>query len=254
MPYDRGPRVRLLLFHHAGGSAAGYRPWARIFPHGWEVVCVEYPGRRPDDGAPAARDMRTLVDTVMACIAPLTDTPYALFGHSMGSLVAFEVAHRARAAGLPAPAWLGVSGRAAPHRPTRARYLVHKLSDDALWDAVRSLGASPAEPALDARARAAALDRLRADFQACETYRPPERPRLALPIAAYVGADDPMCTPAEARHWAELTTEALRVRRFPGGHFYLHAARHDVARQIVADVGAALGRSAPAPEQVALSR
>jgi len=238
------PTLRLFWFHHAGGSALSYRSWARLFPRDWGLVFLEYPGRGGSAALPPARRMEPLADAVLDAIEPLLDRPYAFFGHSMGSLVAFATARRAMARDLPAPFWLGASGRHAPHLGAR-RYMIHKLSDDALTDVVRTIGGTPMDLLADPRDRARFLDLLRADFEACETYHPEPEPRLPLPITSYVGTEDPTVPLAEVRAWAQLTSSEFELRRFAGGHFYMTGAKAEVARHLIDDVREALLWSGP---------
>jgi surfactin synthase thioesterase subunit len=166
----------------------------------------------------------------------------------MGSLVAFATARRAMDRGLPTPFWLGASGRHAPHLGAR-RYMIHKLSDDALTDVVRAIGGTPMDLLADPRDRARFLDPLRADFEACETYHPAPEPRLPLPITSYVGTDDPTVTPDEVRAWAQLTSSDFELRRFTGGHFYMTGSKAEVAHHLTGDVREALHAAGGVPSK-----
>ncbi len=230
------PALHLIWLHHAGGNGQSYQSWAHLFPRNWKLVFVEYPGRGSHAHLPVQRDLRALARDIVTGLARLTDRPYALFGHSMGSLVALECARRAQALGLRTPFWLGVSGRPAPHLDSQIRHLMHMLSDTALADTLCSIGSLPADLLSDSSARANLLALLRADFEACETYRPTLEPRLDAVVSAYVGNDDPIVTLEGMRAWAAVTSGGFRLRSFDGGHFYLAARKRTVAECLIADV------------------
>lgn len=230
------PVLHLVWLHHAGGNGESYQSWAHLFPRNWKLVFVEYPGRGAQAHLPVQRDLRALARDIVTRLARLPDRPYALFGHSMGSLVALECARHAQALGLRTPFWLGVSGRPAPHLHSRVRPLMHTLSDPALADIVCSIGGLHAALLSDSSARANFLALLRADLEACETYRPALEPRVDAFVSAYIGNDDAMVTLDDMHAWAALTSGGFRLRSFDGGHFYLAARKRTVAEYLIADV------------------
>lgn len=236
--------MRLFWFHHAGGHGGSYRSWRGLFPADWDCVYLEYPGRGGLAHLAPARRMAQLADWLFDQARPLLDRPYALFGHSMGSLTALEFARRAQERLELAPAWIGVSGRHAPQLASAQRYQLHQLSDGALASTLAMLGSDPLAFVRDARERQAALALLRADFEACETYRAELAPRLDCPLSAFLGSADPMARAERMRPWAQLATGTFRLREFDGGHFYLTRARHALADAIIADVRHSL-RPAP---------
>jgi medium-chain acyl-[acyl-carrier-protein] hydrolase len=235
-PALRAPALRLFWFHHAGGNGQSYRSWTRLFPRDWDIVFVEYPGRGQHVHLPPARSLAALGELVLPSVVPLLDVPYALFGHSMGSLVAFAVARRAAELRTRPPSWLGVSGHQAPHRAARAVRGVHQLSDEALADVIHGIGGTPLPLLSDPRFRDAFFAVIRADLEVCETYVAAREPRLAIPISAYFGADDPTLSSSEVCAWSELTTGAFRARPFAGGHFFLTAAKAELANDIISDI------------------
>lgn len=169
---SRAPRParRLLCFPHAGGTAQLFHGWPAHLPDDVELLAVRYPGRRDRLREPCITDMTTLADAVTEALAPLTDLPLTLFGHSMGSAVAYEVAVRLDARGRH-PERLLVSGRAAPHRARPAP--VPDGDDDALLATVRGLGAPralvPRRPLLPRRARGGPRGRRRRPPHPLET-------------------------------------------------------------------------------------
>lgn len=214
------PVVRLLCFPHAGGAAGFFQPLARRLPPAVDVHSVQYPGRQDRSAEPPVDDIGELADRVCDALPATTGPALAFLGHSMGAVVAFEVAHRLVAAGRPAPELLIASSQPAPSHTRSDR--LHLLDDLFLADVAAFGGADPALLA-DPLIRQLVLPALRADYRAIETYRHrARRPPLAIPVTAVTGDADPLVTAVEARAWADHTTGAFRletIRR--GDHFYL---------------------------------
>lgn len=229
--------VRLFCFPNAGGSASAFRPWGRDgrLPARVELCCVQLPGRESRLREPPFVRVPPLLDALEEALAPELDRPFAFFGHSMGTIVAFELAHRLRERGGPEPRLLVMSGRQAPHLPDDDP--VHGLPDDELIARLRAYRGTPPEVLAHPELMALVLPTLRADFELVETYRPPEgRPPLAQPITVFGGEEDEDASAEELAAWGELTTGRCAVRTFPGGHFFVHEERDAV----LAALGAAL--------------
>lgn len=235
-PALREPALRLFWFHHAGGTGESYRSWAQLFPRDWDIVFVEYPGRGHNAHLPPARSLTALSELIMPSLEPLLDVPYALYGHSMGSLIAFTVA-RLASEDRP-PLWLGVSGRHAPHLSLRANPPLHGLSDDALAEAVYQMGGTPLHLLSTPKFRDQLLTVMRADFEVCETHVARREPRLGVPVSAYYGADDPALSAESMSAWGELTAGEFCLRKFTGGHFFLAAHKAEFAQCLITDIAA----------------
>ena len=227
-----GAAVRLFCFHHAGGSAAVFRNWSDGLPD-LEVHAIQLPGRGSRfREAPYAR-VRDLARDVAEGIGLRLQGAYALFGHSFGGLVAFEVAHELSRRGQGDLVHLFVSGRRGPRLPDPVPPL-HGLEDAALLQAVRArYGGIPEAILREPELLQLLLPALRADLEALETYAYEPRAPLTCPIAAFGGADDPWATTAELEAWRPETTAAFSLRRFSGGHFYLQAAESLVCEEIL---------------------
>ncbi|MEU1180982.1 thioesterase domain-containing protein [Streptomyces sp. NPDC005820] len=225
------PARRLVCFPHAGGTAHLFHTWPGRLPDDTELLAVRYPGRQDRLAEPCAEDMDHLADAVTDALAPFTGLPLTLFGHSMGSAVAYEVALRLESHGVR-PAHLLVSGRAAPHRarPTG----VSDGDDEALLAVVRGLGDHQSEAYDIPELRELLLPALRADYRLIEAYRPARPLPLRAPVTAYTGRDDLTCPPDAVRAWGELTAPGLfTLRAFPGDHFYLVPHEADLVADIV---------------------
>jgi surfactin synthase thioesterase subunit len=210
---------RLVCLPHAGGSASFYFPVSRALAPGIEVVAIQYPGRQDRRHEPCVADVPELARLVFQVIRPLTDRPVALFGHSMGASVAFEVARLLEQDAGVVPLRLFASGRRAPSRPRHET--VHLLDDAGLLADVKRLSGTDAAILGDDELLRMALPAIRNDYKAAETYTYLPGPPLAAPITVFTGADDPKTTPAEAGAWAEHTTGGAELKVFPGGHFFL---------------------------------
>lgn len=219
--------VRLVCFPHAGGVAASYVGWARALEHASiEVVAAQLPGRDARAGDPPCTDLNRIVDGFADLIASLSERQFALFGHSLGAIVAFELARRLRDRGAAWPVHLFVSGAFAPQIPNTAAPLRFIEGDVALLEAVAAkYGGVPKIVLEQADLRASVVPALRADLTLTETYVYRAAPPLDCPISAYAGASDPIVSAERLAAWREQTSADFTCRLFDGHHFYLNRAR-----------------------------
>ncbi|HET9620883.1 MAG TPA: alpha/beta fold hydrolase [Kofleriaceae bacterium] len=233
-PPTQAPRFRLFCLPYAGGGAALYRPWIQRLAPDIDVVPIELPGRGTRMAEPPTSDMKLLADALAHAMEPLFgDVPVALFGHSMGARIAFELARRfdGRVRHLFASASLtpGTPPRytAGPdRRPTM------QLDDAELKQRLIAIGGTPAEIMADADLMARVMPLVRADFTLLEGYRPAPDARVACPITMFVGDHDPGVSPPEAAHWGQLTTAGCRLIELAAGHFYLESHRDEILDEI----------------------
>lgn len=235
-----GAAVRLFCFAHAGGGAAFFRPWRRGLAPDIDVRPVVLPGRESRLRELPYRRIEPLLEPLCAALMPHLDRPYALFGHSVGAILAYEVARRFSAGGgSPAPLCLLVSGRRAPRLAT-SRRLFGPLTEAELLVAIGALGGTPPEVLEEPRLVGALLPALRCDLELNESYRPLPGPRLRCPVAAYMGAADPEVDRSELLSWHEESSGGFTMRVFAGDHFYLKGDRPDVRSAIRQDLAQAL--------------
>ncbi|MEU7024036.1 alpha/beta fold hydrolase [Streptomyces sp. NPDC046203] len=212
--------TRLICFPHAGGSATYYFPVSRAMSPATDVLAVQYPGRQDRRFEPCVDDLHELADRVVAELLPWTDRPVALFGHSLGATLAFEVALRLEAAGI-VPLGLFASGRTAPSRHRGGR--MHLNSDEKLLDSIKRMSGTDPQILQDDELLQVMLPMFRSDYKAAETYRYRSGSVLSCPVIALTGDSDTEVTPEEARAWEEHTTGPFSMEVFSGGHFYLNS-------------------------------
>jgi surfactin synthase thioesterase subunit len=228
--------VRLICFPHAGGSATYYFPLSQSLSPAIEVMAVQYPGRQDRRREPFIENIADLADKVAQALVCLAGRPFALFGHSMGAILAFEVAQRLRSLGAPPPLRLFASGRRAPSR--RRAGGVHRLDDASLVDELRRVGGTDPRFLTDPEVLAAILPATRNDYKAIETYVWSHCPPLDCPITALIGDSDPQTTVEEASAWAEHATADFTLLVFRGAHFYLDTCKDEVVSAILGGLGA----------------
>ncbi|MER5483572.1 alpha/beta fold hydrolase [Streptomyces sp. NPDC002812] len=229
--------VRLLCFPHAGGAAGFYFPLAQALAPDVEVLAVQYPGRQDRLREPGVDDVRVLADGVVAALLPLLDDrPLALFGHSMGATVGYEVARRLEHEAGVRPALLFASGRRAPSR-NREEW-AHLKDDAGLAEELRLLGGTGGALLADPDILRMVLPAVRVDYRAIETYRHRPGAELGCPIVVLTGADDPRVTLDEAADWRHHTHAGHTLDVFPGGHFYLNEVMEEIAGLIADRISA----------------
>jgi surfactin synthase thioesterase subunit len=231
VPLRRNPaaRFRLIIFPCAGASAYSYGTWAADLPPLIEAWVLQMPGRGERFRELSMTDLGELTRRISDNIGFLTDLPYALFGHSLGSLVAFETTRELRRRGFVPPVHLFAAGRAAPQVPDLDRPL-HGLPDEELLVEIGKLGGIPEEVRSEPDLMELILPPLRADLYLHETYIYKEAPPLACPIFALGGVGDTEVPEHELSAWSVQTSSTFQMRMFAGGHFFVHSERLAVLR------------------------
>jgi pyochelin biosynthesis protein PchC len=216
----------LVCFPHAGGAATYFRSLAEALRPDVAVLGVQYPGRQDRLHEPCLTTVAGIADEAFRTLEPLMDRPTAFLGHSMGAIVAFEVATRMKRLGR-SPLALFVSGRPAPsvHRDGA----VHLLDDTDLVEHLRRTNGTDGRLLADETVLQMILPSVRGDYTAIETYEYRAGPKLECPVTALYGDEDDAVTAEEIQAWADHTTDRFTARSFPGGHFYLADHPHGVA-------------------------
>ena len=215
---------RLICLPHAGGSATFYFPLSRALSPAIEVIAIQYPGRQDRRHEPLVDNLQELAALVFKVLSPWPGKPVAIFGHSMGASLGFELARMAERQGETLPR-LFVSGRRAPSRPRHET--VHLRDDEGLLADLRRLSGTDSRILGDEEMLRLSLPAIRSDYKAAETYTYEPGQPLNCPITAFTGDNDPKATVDEVSSWAEHTVSDFDLNVFTGGHFFL--AQHQAA-------------------------
>jgi medium-chain acyl-[acyl-carrier-protein] hydrolase len=228
-------RFRLFCFPYAGGSASFFHSWADEFPPGVCVCAVQLPGREGRSAEEPLRHVAPLARQLTAELKPLLDTPFAVFGHSIGALVGFEFIRQLRREGLPQPLCFVASGLRAPQLVGTLPPL-YDLPEPELLGWLSQLDGTPRELLEDRELIASVMPTLRADLTVAASYVYEEEPPLGCNLSAYGGVADPGVSRDMLAAWATHTSGRFRLRMFPGGHFYLNATRTAALQSLKADI------------------
>ncbi|OEC33743.1 Surfactin synthase thioesterase subunit [Pseudomonas cuatrocienegasensis] len=212
---------RLYCFPYAGAGHTVFHPWRALLSANIELALIKLPGRGARFGEPPAHSIVELAECLATDIAKASAEAerFALFGHSMGALLAFETARRLQQMGL-SPTRLLVSGRTAPMAHGWRERLA-ELPDAAFLEVIRSMNGVPQALIDNAEWLELFLPIIRADFALCENYRYSPHQRLDCPIEVLAGRDDASVPLSLLDGWAEETRAGCHTQLFAGGHFFV---------------------------------
>jgi surfactin synthase thioesterase subunit len=251
---EAGDGPILFAFPPAGAGPNVFRPWLPWLPPHLELVAVKAPGREDRISQAPYTTAEPLVRLIGNAIADFATRPFAVFGHSMGGLLAREVAARLLATEAVGPAHgsllrlLVVAGVPAPHRPMRDLSLA---SDAELIQMLAEMGGTPAAVLADPHMYSGYLPCLRADFSVAQSCRRPvtSSDSIDVPILALAGSADPMAPPPECAHWSVWTRRSFTIRVFRGGHFFPITSARDVLPLVSAHLIRAAQITGDSPEE-----
>jgi medium-chain acyl-[acyl-carrier-protein] hydrolase len=221
--------VRLFCFAHSGGGASTFRRWAALLPAAVDVCAIQLPGREDRLSEPPLTCFSDVVDLVTDVIA--ADKPFAFLGHSIGGLLAFEVARRLVRSGEPGPCVLFASGSASPDVKDPDPP-ISGLPDDRFIDELRRLNGTPDVVLRDPELMELLLPTVRADFEMYESYRFADGRPIAAPIVVFGGIQDVRTPAADLDRWSAHTTGRFARHMFPGDHFFIQTSQAEVVQAV----------------------
>ncbi|HEX3682913.1 MAG TPA: alpha/beta fold hydrolase [Bryobacteraceae bacterium] len=214
------PRVRLFCFHHAGGASDLFSSWTKELDPSIEVALIQLPGRGSRFREPAITSMDAVIQQLAGALTPLLEHPFAFFGHSMGGLIAFELARLLERRQINL-GHLFLSGCPAPQARTNRR--VSTMNDQQLVAFLSAMNGTPPDVLEHPELRDLIVPLVRADFHLVETYSFKPGARLRAPVSLLLGSNDPETGPADVGLWSELTEAPCNMRQFDGDHFFVKA-------------------------------
>ncbi|GAA4834530.1 thioesterase II family protein [Kitasatospora terrestris] len=238
-PGAPGPEEFTCFFlHHAGGSSASFLLMQRHLPSDWRLRAVELPGRGLASDDPPWRGTADAVRALAPELLREVTGPFAVFGHSMGALIGYELVRELVRGGRP-PVWLGVSAMPAPDLvSTRFPDRRDLWPKERLVAFLRELGGTPEEMLADPDMVDYMVDLLRADLRIVDTYTHADGPPLDVPISVFTGTGDPLTTTPMIDGWRSRSTLPVAFHALPGGHFYLFEEPELLARHLAEDIEA----------------
>jgi medium-chain acyl-[acyl-carrier-protein] hydrolase len=243
-----GAALRLLCFPHAGGAPTAFFPWNALLGQEIECLGVQYPGRGQRFREEPLTSISDLAHGIINRLTDVSDKPFAFYGHSLGGLVAFELARCLRRLGMPGPQHLFVGASRPPHLESPFGP-IHMLPEGEFVEALQArYGGIPAAIYEDREVLRVFMAAMRADFTAYEHYRMVDEAPLQVPITAFAGAEDQVVTAASMREWAVHTDTGFELKVLPGGHFFPNSSIGTLIQTIRDRV---LLRAAPVVEAVA---
>jgi len=224
--------VRLFCLPYAGGNGAVFRGWQSKSPAWLQICPIELPGRGWRFADVMPRSIPELAHDIACSLRAHSDIPFALFGHSMGASIAYEVVRSLEGSRNRALCRLIVSAARAPFLD-RLTLRTSDLSDGDFLEHVRNLGATPSEVLANPELMAVLLPMLRVDFAICERYSPSGLYAIKTPITAFAGTEDPDISVSDVEAWGRISTTNFEIRRFPGGHFFIKSNEAAVVAAVV---------------------
>lgn len=225
-------KLRLFCFPYAGGGDHIYRGWREWVPSMIEVCPVQLPGRGRRINETPFTEISLLVRAASAALAPYLDKPFALFGHSMGALICFELTRQLRRDAGPQPSHLFLS---ACSNPNGAASGPHPLSNETLITALGQVGGI-AKQIIDDELLDLMLPSLEADLAACQTYLYLPEPPLDCPMTVFGGLQDKAISRNDLEGWREHTAGPFSVKILPGDHYFVHTAQSLLLRSITSEL------------------
>jgi medium-chain acyl-[acyl-carrier-protein] hydrolase len=236
-PSPAGARRKVFCFPYAGGAASLFHGWGDALGAETHLCAVQLPGRGGRFREAPAQTIDELVKAAADGLSGELDLPFALFGHSMGAVVAFELARELRRRGGRQPFLLVVSGHQAPHIPEPHPPFSHLPDPEFLEEARQRYDGIPAEVLAEPELLQLVLPVLRADIRALENYAYVEEAPLECPIGVFGGDQDHHVSASDLEAWRGYTRATVTLRTFSGGHFFVQEARSDVLRSLATLLG-----------------
>jgi medium-chain acyl-[acyl-carrier-protein] hydrolase len=226
---------RIFFFPYAGGGPSVFSKWSAELPDNLEAQIAHYPGRGSRHNEPPVKSLSILIEELSRAIQPLLDKPFTFFGHSLGGLIAFELARYLHNKVLPQPIILFISACGAPQIPDPHPPL-HALPESEFLHSLKELNGIPQEVLQNKEMLKLFLPTLRTDFEMVETYQYTPGAPLDFPISVFGGLDDERVSRERLEDWTVNTNSHFKSQYFSGDHFFINSEKGTVIESIIAEI------------------
>jgi medium-chain acyl-[acyl-carrier-protein] hydrolase len=234
-------QLQLFCFPFAGGGTAAYFPWSKLLPPEVALCSIRLPARESRMREKPYTQMAPLVQDLANVLAPYLDRPFAFFGHSLGALIAFEMARYLRREKMAQPLHLFASGHRAPQLPDPDSPLYLLPDDEFVREMSRRYNGVPKEILQSSELLNLFLPVMRADATVLDTYVYSDEPPLAFPISAYSGDRDHSVRQNEMEGWHLQTQGPFQFTMFAGDHFFVRSNQAQVVQTLSKELAPYLG-------------
>ncbi len=226
-------QVRLFCIPYAGGSANVYNKWRKHIASSIELCPVELAGRGKRFGEPFYNSLYDAANDVFNSIADkINEVPYAIFGHSMGSWIAFELYYKLKETGFKEPIHIFFSGRYPPHIKKGGK-VFNELTNEEFKEEILKIGETPVELFEDKAMESAIIQLLKADYKILENYKfLPKGQPINCDITIFNGKRDNDVTGNDLKEWPKYSGKQCDIYEFDGGHFFINSEREVVLKAI----------------------
>lgn len=223
-------KTNMFFLPFAGGSFYSYRDFRKYLPDSAAITAIDVPGHGRRMREPLLTDIHDITKDIFRLLKDSLNEPYAIFGHSMGSVLGYLLCKKIRDAGKALPVHLFVSGRYAPSVESREKDF-HKLPRNEFIRKLKTYGGLPKEVAGSEELMDLFVPIIKADFQAVSNYRYEPSEPLDIPLTVMIGKDEDT-TYEEALKWQEISSRKISVRQFSGGHFFIFDHLPEIGKHI----------------------
>lgn len=214
-------KIKLICIPQAGGISSNYLKWKSYLDPAVELVPIELSGKGTRFCEPLYESIEEAVYDIVASIKQdITNCNYAIFGHSMGALLAFELLYALKKEGFSLPICCFFSGRNPPHHLTYKHR--HLLNDEEFWCEIKSIGGTPDEVLKSPEARELFSPILRRDFKLVDTYKfNPDREKINCPFIIMYGFEDSLVSIERIAEWGIYSKCKTNLHGIRGSHFFV---------------------------------